>query len=721
MSHPDLLRDFFSTISRIVSSDDEVGISDDFKCAGGNPSAVREWFLAQCERIQSWENQNIPGTITAAVGYILSVLLFGTVHSKLGTFKAKKATNFSEAAKRLVGRAPNYLKALQEAKVPGLTHNSIVAGLPEISLCLASRMGDRPYPALLQLPINEDLRIALEESIDKQLLAEKNPNQDAAYSAKQAQRRSPFMTLYGGDRMKRLAVSLFKEKILAFEVEVNSAGKAAAASEHQLRSLLSGWARFQAMLNEEIAQLCAAEVAKRARSTASSSRKPDKTEDHSLLQRAKPAVILTPRHNHPRDDFEADDVYLMQTDMKPWQPPGSGPHLARHPQDIPQALNAAFAAMPTATARARARGLLYQVMNHPDELVVDKDNLQAVLVTYALEPGESPEDPPPGAGLRCLWVSWWWRRCSGVFSPDPEDEVETVDADSDAREEAAQLEKFLAEKEDEEKAEEAAVRWHLEQRASEQQQAEDDAVMTEAGGYSYRPPKLRPSVSFRSTMGPYSREFSLDLKPGTPWTLTVAANVDTQSGQWTSPPSGSTDAPQPTDTQSGRYHPQDPWVVGMLALWQKGTYTDEQVRRAGGTALLRYCQQTTDAQQTVFSMNDPWTYGVSEMWKAGRLTDEQVLRRGGRHLLAFLKECAMGLPEDTGAEAHAETEAQPTLLFSTGEMHGPVGLSEAETQLLPGMAHEDGREEPVCRRSRAHSNGRRRLSGGTPVSSDKDD
>ena len=80
-------------------------------------------------------------------------------------------------------QGPVYSKKLQALKILGLTHNSVVVAFPEFSLGLGTRMGDRPLPALLQLPLTPDLRAGIELVIDKRLLAKLDDEAGAAAKA----------------------------------------------------------------------------------------------------------------------------------------------------------------------------------------------------------------------------------------------------------------------------------------------------------------------------------------------------------------------------------------------------------------------------------------------------------------------------------------------------------------------------------------------------------
>ena len=84
----------------------------------------------------------------------------------------------------MLAKAPLYFDMLKKGEIPGLTHNSIVAALPEISLALGLRMGDRQYRDLLQLPISGELRTALEMTYDDQLLSQERSNKDVTLHPK---------------------------------------------------------------------------------------------------------------------------------------------------------------------------------------------------------------------------------------------------------------------------------------------------------------------------------------------------------------------------------------------------------------------------------------------------------------------------------------------------------------------------------------------------------
>ena len=83
MAHEQLVRDFFSALGAIAQPGDEV-ISAEFRYSGGNPNSVRPWFVGDTSNINN--ARGIPDTVMAAIGHVLSVLLFGTVHAQAGQF-----------------------------------------------------------------------------------------------------------------------------------------------------------------------------------------------------------------------------------------------------------------------------------------------------------------------------------------------------------------------------------------------------------------------------------------------------------------------------------------------------------------------------------------------------------------------------------------------------------------------------------------------------------
>lgn len=79
-------------------------------------------------------------------------------------------------------------------------------------------MGDRPLPAILQLPLADDLRAGLEASIDKKLLSKEGD--EGGRTAKEAQRRSSITTLKGGKGMKVICKSMTDKGALKLAVSV---------------------------------------------------------------------------------------------------------------------------------------------------------------------------------------------------------------------------------------------------------------------------------------------------------------------------------------------------------------------------------------------------------------------------------------------------------------------------------------------------------------------
>eukprot|EP00435_Cladocopium_sp_Y103_P038836 s1126_g10.t1 len=127
----ELVRYFFADMSEMAEGTDE-SVLDEFRHAGGNPHSVRDFFIGEAKKVRMDLNM-IPRILVVAFGYILSVLLFGTVATQNGAFPAKKENNFKERAEKLLGFGPALLKELQATKIPGLTHNSDNKGQTEVT------------------------------------------------------------------------------------------------------------------------------------------------------------------------------------------------------------------------------------------------------------------------------------------------------------------------------------------------------------------------------------------------------------------------------------------------------------------------------------------------------------------------------------------------------------------------------------------------------------
>lgn len=108
MASKQVVIEFFSLLaSTRDASDEEIG--SDFVYNGGSPAAVRERILQDC----ATEKNFIPNSVISLLGYLLSVLLFGTVNTRNGAFKGRKEQNFEAKAKSLVGQGAVFFKDLQ--------------------------------------------------------------------------------------------------------------------------------------------------------------------------------------------------------------------------------------------------------------------------------------------------------------------------------------------------------------------------------------------------------------------------------------------------------------------------------------------------------------------------------------------------------------------------------------------------------------------------------
>ena len=93
------MSDFF-VASKAISDPNDKGVSEDFQYSGGNPSAVRGWFIATCNSQPNL--QDIHANVLAAVGYVLSVLLFGAARKR--EVAHKKTANFSDKTRECLQR-----------------------------------------------------------------------------------------------------------------------------------------------------------------------------------------------------------------------------------------------------------------------------------------------------------------------------------------------------------------------------------------------------------------------------------------------------------------------------------------------------------------------------------------------------------------------------------------------------------------------------------------
>ena len=181
------LSDFFSVLRKTLEG--HPSIWAELQYTGGSPQQVRnhlELFASGTPE----QKETVADLIAVAVGTIH----FGTKPITTG-LPASKAGKFSPEARAIMEWCKATLKK-HSASVSGLTHNSVAAALPELSLVAAAAMGvPKPVPALLQLALKDSVRNELEITVGKQI----NPggaSTPAGETAARLQKENPMMMLH---------------------------------------------------------------------------------------------------------------------------------------------------------------------------------------------------------------------------------------------------------------------------------------------------------------------------------------------------------------------------------------------------------------------------------------------------------------------------------------------------------------------------------------------
>ena len=169
-----------------IADKEHEALDPDFQYSGGNPICVRTFFLGKPS----------PGLVLSYLIYVLAALLLGTKAARDGGPKISKTTNFQASAKSLMSHASGALETLKKASIPGLTRNSALGAFPELTVMLVRYAPDRPVTALLQLPVNPDVREGLKKRVESQI-GSSAQNLAASKIAMERQEKEPVTCFLG--------------------------------------------------------------------------------------------------------------------------------------------------------------------------------------------------------------------------------------------------------------------------------------------------------------------------------------------------------------------------------------------------------------------------------------------------------------------------------------------------------------------------------------------
>ena len=126
----------------------------EFKYQGSDPFAIRDALLS---------NESL---LTKALGFVLCANLFETKPST-GGLRDDRKNKFSESAKRAMTRAAEGFNTLKSEMKTAVTVAGLVNSVPEMAMLSKVLVPSSPSPAMLQLLVREELRVALESDIAK--------------------------------------------------------------------------------------------------------------------------------------------------------------------------------------------------------------------------------------------------------------------------------------------------------------------------------------------------------------------------------------------------------------------------------------------------------------------------------------------------------------------------------------------------------------------------
>ena len=188
-----------------------------------------------------------------------------------------------------------------------------------------------------------------------------------------------------------------------------------------------------------------------------------------------------------KDEEDEDSIYMQTSlDFTAAQDPNAGPLLAK--------LQKAFNDLDPQTASSRAIRLASRLQEHDGFLAVERQAIEALLVSFSTDTPPAPQGE--ASILEFCWVGTWWRRLTG----QPEPDADEVDANLQAYEDAVNMEAAARQAEEAQEAAaeqlylrglEEAVECHQEQVKAEANQQEDDAILRQAMGLAWEPPKKR--------------------------------------------------------------------------------------------------------------------------------------------------------------------------------------------------------------------------------------
>ena len=281
-------------------------------------------------------------------------------------------------------------------------------------------------------------------------------------------------------------------------------------------------------------------------------------------------------------------------------------------------LQRAFNALDPGRAASRAIKLAARLQDHDGTLLMAREELEALLVTY------SADTPPAPTGEEAIiefcWVGTWWRRLTG----QQEQEASDVDANLQAYEAAVHHETAIRDAEEAHQAAaeqqylrglEVAIEHHHEQIKAEQCQREDDQVFKEAMGLTWEPPKKRLCIGICLTDGRTTKAWDWELDRGAEVQVHIKATKKEFPGQWLRdgqplpeqavPPvlRNAVAKDPPIEVQPETFDLQQPATHELYRRWCGGQVSDQTVVTTGNTDMLAYFRQLQRDHSTIVEMH----------------------------------------------------------------------------------------------------------------------
>ena len=299
---------------------------------------------------------------------------------------------------------------------------------------------------------------------------------------------------------------------------------------------------------------------------------------------------------HDKDEEDEDSIYMQTSlDFTAAQDPNAGPLLAK--------LQKAFNDLDPQTASSRAIRLASRLQEHDGFLAVERQAIEALLVSFSTDTPPAPQGE--ASILEFCWVGTWWRRLTG----QPEPDADEVDANLQAYEDAVNMEAAARQAEEAQEAAaeqlylrglEEAVECHQEQVKAEANQQDDDAILRQAMGLAWEPPKKRLCLGVCVTDGQLTKAWDWELDGGAEVQIHIKATKTTSPGRW---------------LRNGRPM-RDHEVPHEL---REDVHRKPAVRKP----------------PQVFDMNQPATKELYKRWKQGAVSNQSVVAASCPDMLAF--------------------------------------------------------------------------------------